>query len=538
VETTVNAVLTVVRGEMRPWSDEPGPGGALLREVADRLVAGRARPRVLVVGPHGQDVLEELVELGAQVTTLLRSFSDAEQIAAALPAVDVVAGALDGLAARGDAPFDVVLAADGLDRLLGTDSPDLDWQARLRLLVGLRAADGVLLLALDNPLSLASLLDRRLPHERYGDTEWVPLHSDPSRPASAGAFLGALGAAGVVDVRGHAVVPVAGSPVAVIELEQAAQVRPGTPVALALQGALGEAAAEVPLLAPVDEAAVLAVRAGQLAAVAPQWWAVSGPEFPALVIDGGTAGLFVGTPSEIHSAGGGPAVQLPTTTCVRDQLLALAEAEDVPGFRQLAEQLGSWLLEDTDGLWRWDDVWPGTDGFVSGVLGVRPDPSSAAEVRLVAAWWRFHDALVGARRRHPWPPWMIGAELVATWSTMSGVAPSAELLDEARAIAGGAPDLGLDVRSLQTELEARELELKELRGQVFGLERALGFRDQQLRVREERIRALRTRVREVEAQSSPIMLALVRRLRLLRQPRKVAGAVKRRVRRRLRALRK
>ena len=69
-----------------------------------------------------------VVERTSDATILLRSVSDAEELAAEFgDRLQVVAGALDGLRSE---PFEVVLAADGLDRVLGYDSESLSWSER------------------------------------------------------------------------------------------------------------------------------------------------------------------------------------------------------------------------------------------------------------------------------------------------------------------------------------------------------------------------------------------------------------------------
>ncbi|HYN92625.1 MAG TPA: hypothetical protein VES42_02095, partial [Pilimelia sp.] len=184
--------VDVVRGEMQPWTDYAGavrpPGGVVLRRLlADVLPDGVAR--ALIVGPHDDDVVEHVAARAARLTVLLRSVTDAaalrERLAAALPERDaagqvaVVAGALDGLADRADGPYDLIVAADGLDRVLGPDSRDLDWPARLAALAGLAGAGAVVVVGCANEFALTEVLDRRPAHERHGDEEWRPIHDDP-----------------------------------------------------------------------------------------------------------------------------------------------------------------------------------------------------------------------------------------------------------------------------------------------------------------------------------------------------------------------
>lgn len=78
----------------------------------------------------------------------------------------------------------MVVAADGLDRVLGYDSDDLNWSARLDALAAVTSPSAVVVLGLENEFSLTNLLDRRLPQDRHADDDWRPLHDDPTRPVS------------------------------------------------------------------------------------------------------------------------------------------------------------------------------------------------------------------------------------------------------------------------------------------------------------------------------------------------------------------
>src|SRR5262249_4527422 len=120
---------------MQPWTDDTNPppadrGVALLRLLDDVLPPARS---ALVLGPHDRAVLETVTARSEKVTLLLRSVSDAQTFETEMPGLNVVAGGLDGFVDARPGPFDVVIAADGLDRLLGADSTDLDWAARLGL---------------------------------------------------------------------------------------------------------------------------------------------------------------------------------------------------------------------------------------------------------------------------------------------------------------------------------------------------------------------------------------------------------------------
>ncbi|NUT37352.1 MAG: hypothetical protein HOV79_30260, partial [Hamadaea sp.] len=225
--------VEVVRGEMQPWSDTAQPGlpptgGAVVcRLLADLLPS---TGRTLVVGPHGRDVIDLVAARSTHVTVLLRSVSDARELAAAVAGgnIEVISGALDGLAGRAVEAYDAIVAVDGLDRVLGADSPDLSWPERLAQLLKHAAADAILAVGLENGCSLTALLDRRGDDERHGDNEWWPLRDDVQRPTSADAFAEAVQRAGVGGTACDAAFSAAGVPHTLVRIESLADALPGT----------------------------------------------------------------------------------------------------------------------------------------------------------------------------------------------------------------------------------------------------------------------------------------------------------------------
>lgn len=95
-----------------------------------------------------------------------------------------------------------------------------------------------------------------------------------------------------------------------------------------------------------------------------------------------------------------------------------------------------------------------------------------------------------------------------------------------------------DVRTALADAERAQQEVFELKGQIFGLERTLGFRDKALKTRENRLREMRLQVQKVNAERARLRgsrayaaVTLVRRAATIRNPRKFAGKVKRRLKR-------
>jgi hypothetical protein len=207
---------------------------------------------------------------------------------------------------------------------------------------------------------------------------------------------------------------------------------------------------------------------------------------------------------------------------------------------------------------RWDDVVIDGDTFAQGVSPwVTDDETDTADL-LAAAWCRFHERLISRHRRHPWPPWMVGDDLVSTWMGMSGV----ELPEQIQATSPGTPSAStaqvargkelaaalagvletrehpaVDVRAALAEAERARREVQEMKGHVYGLERTLGFRDKAMKTRENRIRELRTELQKLTVDHARVrgsrtyaVSRVIFHAAQIRQPGVVARKVSRRLR--------
>jgi len=532
------AAVQIVRGEMQPWTDYAGyrapAGGEPLLALLDDLLPATAG-RALIAGPHAVPLIELVAARAAALTVLVRSVSDAQELRAAVPAehVTVITGALDGLV---DVPsFDVVIAADGLDRVLGTDSPALDWPARWAELRRLAAPEALVVVAVENEFALTALYDRRPVDARHGDDEWRPLHDDPARPTSPRQVAEALGER---VTRLYATFDAAGVSHTLLDAAAAGSARPGRPGARFAVTGLAASAAHTPLLGPVADGADAAARAGLLAAVAPGWLAVLGSggatHTAYASLDSGGVLLADLDESEwtlsLRDSGLEPAGRLPDTESVETLLFRLAAAEDVPAFRALAGRLGAWAGL-ADGVVLLDDLYPEGDGFVRGLT--RPAGDDDAAALLAAAYHRLRDRLLRAHRRHPWPPWTTSTDdLVVTWLGMSGVAENPGAVKRGREIADGLaePVAGEpDLRTVLADAAADRQRATELAGKVFGLERTMRFRDQSLRTREQQIRTMRDELRKLRNSPAMRLQKVSQKVAKVRHPRAFARALKRRI---------
>lgn len=630
--------VEVVRGEMQPWSDYDGKrgaaGGPVLQTLLNDVLPAGAR--TLILGPHTADLIATVLGKASEATMLVRSVSDAASLAEQFPDLQVIAGALDGLTGT---TYETVVAVDGLDRVLGYDSDNLSWPERLDALAALCTPSTVLVLTLENEFSLTGLLDRRPLSQRHGDDDWRPLHDDPARPVSAVQLASELARVGQPL---HAVYA-SFADHTLLAVDVAAAARPGElPARLAAEAL---ESTDIPLLAPIAEAAETATRAGLLASTPTTWLAITGtspapaiytkagpavliatatktsspstatnPDAPApapgssaaldargssgspgspgsaiyttsgraalmdtatnagwSIATAGTADIAGQHPGDLasttpapppgpsHASDSAPLADpargvsfdvsavpsvVSTGSSVESVLFRLAAAEDVPAFRALAARLGEWVLaQTTPVIPRWDDITLDGDSFGFGVSGWVAD-ATPAEL-LAAAWQRFHDRLIKNHRRHPWPPWMIGDDLVTTWLAMSGaadehVARGKELAAALAAVLGTVETQAPDVRTALADAERAKQELFELRGHVFGLERTLGFRDKALKTRETRLREMRLQVQKANAERTRFRnsrafaaATLIRKAATIRNPRKFAYKVKRRIRKKL-----
>jgi len=316
-------------------------------------------------------------------------------------------------------------------------------------------------------------------------------------------------------------------------VDAVAATRPGRPAASLAIAGLAAAAAQTPLLAPVDDGANAAARAGLLGAVASGWLAIlgSGGATHTAYAPGVLLADLDGAEWVLSRDGTGG--RLPDIESVETLLFRLAAAEDVPAFRAFAARLGAWDGA-ADGLILLDDLYPDGAGFVRGLRGTVASAGDGRDELLAAAYHRLRDRLVRQHRRHPWPPWTVGSDdLVATWLGMSGVEAGAGVLKRGREIAdqlAEPPADEPDLRTVLADAEADRVRAVELAGKVFGLERTLRFRDQSLRTREQQIRSTRDDLRRLRNSPAMRLHEVTRKVAKVRHPRQFARALKRRLR--------
>jgi hypothetical protein len=451
--------LHFIGGELMAWSDaghDPA-GGSALGVVLRRFT--RPGQRVLVAGPHADELVDLLVDGQARVTCLVRSHSDALTLArrhAGHPQIRVFCGTLDKLS--GTEPYDLVVALDGLSRLDSPDGTALDWATALDHLTGTVAPTGTLLLAVENPLGVHRLADARPPARTQSGAGWRLHHEfDQHRPEGHGVLLDRLREADLVPVATYAGYPGPSRPTVLVragELDPAAALPPAltAEVAAAFSANTGTG----PLLQDPRRLARTALRGGLGTALAPVWLVVAprstaplpdearpgggdgGDALPTAIVAGGAyaghwdvpVGYERGPDDQWHRRlldgtepdGLAPAGRVGRTPGLLtgpvsgdqllDELLLRSCAEhDLPGVRELLRGYAGWLAgQQIDGQVSGQLVFATTDNVVTdGHRHALLDPSWQLSqpvplaLALNRALRRFAVTLLSTALPHPWP---------------------------------------------------------------------------------------------------------------------------------------
>jgi hypothetical protein len=447
--------LRRIGGEMFAWTDRDPrrgpetPRGAVLRYLLGTLTGpGRT---VLVAGPHADDLVAALTGAGAEVTWLLRALADAEEAARTHPGVTVLAGAAVKLdpAVR----YDLVVAADGVDRLNSAEGDQLSVTELLRRLADAVSPDGTLVLAYDNRLGLHHTV--RLP-DPARDAEWYPADDhDERRPASRAQLEAQITAAGLVPGPTYAAFPEPSVPTVLVGPAVLGDVSSPlrAPLAAVLARAFTTAFRDRPVLGDPRRLLTRALRAGAEDTVAAAWLVVArgsaaGPAGRYDVLAGDPDGTFayeiardgaglrttVLRPAEprerdgLRRAGAAVDAGVPAGCLLEERLLHLCAAADLPGLRAELGRFAAWLeAQAPDGSLTGAVALAGFgDVLVTGAgpvplparwEAVEPVPSDTA---LVRAFWRFAVQLITAGHPHPWPVTADAAELTGILLGLAG----------------------------------------------------------------------------------------------------------------------
>jgi hypothetical protein len=477
-------------GEMFNWTDRDPrrgpevPHGALLRH----LIGGFAAPgrTVLIAGPVADELVTLLADAGATVTWLIRSLVDAAESARAHPTITVLAGAAVKLDPA--EKFDLVLAADGIDRLNSSEGEQLDAGQLVNRLAEAVRADGVLLLMHDNRLGVHHTVRLEPGGREAQDAAWYPVDDhDTHRPASREQLVDRLTDAGLTVDVAYAAFPAPSAPTVLVGPGLLGNI--ADPLRPRLGAVLSQAFALAyrghPVLSDPRVLVTRALRAGAEEAIAPSWLVIArapggatravethellvGDARSPFAYEMSTAGTTVlsALPRSIEREGLrriAEPISLGTDTgyVLEERLLHLCATADL---RQLRVELGqyeSWLrgqavegtLAGPVALADLADILVTPDG--PALLPTRWAPIEPVdpEVALVRALWAFAVQLITSCRPHPWPTTSSAVELT---STLLGMVGRGVTDDQLRA----AVDLHVRLEAAEFELTLREQEAR------------------------------------------------------------------------------
>ncbi|GAA2090462.1 hypothetical protein [Actinomadura alba] len=465
----------LVGGEMFDWSDADAgrPGGGALETLLQRVVPQSGH--VLVAGPHRDGLVDRLIEHCAQVTCLVRSLPDAQELGrrqAGTGRLTVLCGGLDKLGDAG--PYDAVVAVGGLGPLATPDSSPLTWAQRLERLFARLAPGGAVVIGVENRLGVQRLVD---PGGPAADDEWLPGDLDDTVPAGPAELAARLAESGRPVERCYAVFPGLVTPTVLVDADRLEE-RAGSDgvTGTLISTALGGEFIGRHVLADPRRLARSALAQGLAARLAPAWIAVVGPagEPPTGLVSDGGPDHWAATyelrddhgrwergevrPSAQHGGGrvlrdparlAGP---VPSGRTLEESLLAACALSDVPAVRRLLGAYAGWLAGLAPGAMAFatlDNVVPDGDGFA--VL----DPSweLAGEVpfslALARSLRRFAVGLIAGGQPHPWPGTLDLDGVAVTLLAMAGNPGD-------RALLGRAVELEAEIEAAVRGLPAAE----------------------------------------------------------------------------------
>jgi hypothetical protein len=459
--------LRRIGGEMFAWSDRDPqrspalPRGAVLRYLLGQF-AGPDRA-VLVAGPHADELVAALADSGASVTWLLRSLADAEEAARTHQQITVLVGAAVKLdpAER----FDLVVAADGVERLNSVEGEQMSAADLIDLLAEAVRPDGVLVLMHDNRLGLHHTVRLEPGGRERRDAAWYAVDEyDTHRPASPEQLSARLADSGLTIGAAYAAFPDPATPTVLVGAgllgNVTSPVRPRLGTALSQALAAGFRGRAV--LSDPRHLANRALLAGAESTVAPSWLLIARAPgegaAPAIatheLLIGDARGTFA---YEVAAAGDGGVrttvlqqlegpiersgmrrISEPVAPgadvghVLEERLLHLAATDDLRQLRLELTQYDTWLRgQAPDGLLAGPAAVAGlADVFVTqdgpALLPTRWEPIEPVtrEVAEARAIWQFAVQLITSGQPHPWPITSSAVDLTAVLLGMVGLAVS------------------------------------------------------------------------------------------------------------------
>ncbi|MEV0617355.1 hypothetical protein AB0I81_28805 [Nonomuraea sp. NPDC050404] len=523
--------VRLIGGEMLLWSDAAGMGGVTdwrgaALELIRRLVPEGGR--VLLVGPHPQALVDDVVARAGSAAVLLRSYPDACALGVRHQDLTVFCGRLEVLDA--DEPYDLVLAMDGLLRTHSAEAPAAAWNESLEALADLVAPGGRLILGVRNDLGVDRFIEAR-PADREGaDDQWAPHGFDPSYPGGPEALDQGLEASGLSVERCYAAYPDRQAPRSLLSREAL-----GVDLPEALTFPLSAREGDRMLVADPLRLTRLVFRHRLGEELAPLWLAVATRlphaadearpvRLPLGLIEEGPA-LYELTATGTRRLPGGQERPIPAGRVVEEILIEACAREDVRTVRELLAELAAWLESGGDPTAATDSLVYDGERFTS----VNPHGGTGADLEprvvLCRILWRFAVRLLAAGHHHPWP-WPLQADqLTLTLCGMAGSPCESGDLDLARKLdaeLGRPAELAERAPAYRDLLGARDRladQLTAALARISRLETKLSYREREL------VRA-KAKLRRTQRKATAYRRTLGYRLsRRLARPRKVARRV-------------
>ncbi|MEU8226328.1 hypothetical protein [Kribbella sp. NPDC048915] len=441
----------LIGGEMLNWSDlhpvdaRPAAAGP----AATALLAAALHPddAVLIAGPHDADLITDVAARVTSVDLLLRSAPDAEELAELLSETkgEVFCGSLDRFAGEHLAPdgqlsngYDVIVALDGLERLVGPDTATLPWaQALDRLRARLRPG-GRLLLGAPNTFGFGRLVQPDITAALPRDEDWGRDVADRT-PAGLKSLTAVLQASGLTVDRLYAVFPsLVQADVALTSLDGFA------PVVAARAVAAGNGG---PLLMDPYRVVMDAAEAGLAFELAPAWYFVVGTEPPAVLPEG------------VVPDGAG--------VLLEEHLLTAMKYDDHAELRRIIPEYVAWL--GAGGAGSPDNVI--FDGTSYRLFGEPQDLDVVGHLR------RFAERTLESGSRQPWPAAGDPHLLTSRLASMAGITVPEQRFRRAEVIRplGSAEQL-TTVARLAEELAHASARAILFEGTASGLRRSKPYR--------------------------------------------------------------
>ncbi len=430
--------------DLHPVDARPAAAGP----AATALLAAALQPgdSVLIAGPHAVDVITAVAARVTSVDLLLRSAPDAEEIAELLDETkgQVFCGALDRFGT--DETYDVIVALDGLERLVGPDTPKLTWTEALARLRSRLAPTGRLLLGAQNSFGVERLIQPAITAALPRDEDWARDVADTA-PAGIKPLQAALRDAGVEIAQTYAVFPsLVEAQLAVTSVHGLAAVAAARTVAARNAG---------PTLMDPYRLVLDATAAGLGSDLAPAWYFVGGAERP--------EGAASTSPSVLPEG----AVPTGSGVLLEEHLLAALRVDDQATLRRIIPDYVAWL--GTGGAGSPDNVI--LDGASYRLFGEAQDGD------VVRHLTRFAQRVLESGSRQPWPAGGDPHALTARLASMAGITVTEEVSASAEVIRpmGSAEQLATVAR-LADELAHASARAILFEGTVSGIRRSLPYR--------------------------------------------------------------